>query len=107
MPSSKLMLISDDIELGTGLARIAMLSWRLGERALTREYQRDAEDCYARAESLLAGLSSTVDQKSGRSKLEKLRVSILTISEDREAFAGVLYGRHANFGDNVGSLLPG
>lgn len=107
MSSIKLVLISDEIELGSGLARIAILSSRLGERALGCEYQRDAEDCYARAESLAAGLSSPVDQESAWSKIEKLRISILAISEDRKAFAGVSYGRCVNFNENVASLLPG
>jgi hypothetical protein len=107
MSSTKLMLISDDIELATGLTRLAMLSSRLGEWTLAREYQSDAEGCYARAESLAAGLSSPDDQKAASSSLERLRVSIVAMFGDREALAGTLYGRQCNFYENTGSLLPG
>lgn len=74
------MLICDDVELGMGLARIAMLSFRLGDMISTHQFRVDAEDCYVRAERFCVGISPD-EQEAAESKLKELRRSIVEISK--------------------------
>lgn len=70
------MLIFDDIELGTGLARIAKLSFRVGEAAIARQWLSNAEECYSRAERLATNLSSADDIRTAAIGLNSLRLAI-------------------------------
>lgn len=75
MVSVTLMLIFDDIDLGIGLARIARLSFRIGEFAMARQFLSDAEECCARAERFAANLSAE-DRRSATLSLYTLRFAI-------------------------------
>jgi len=82
MHSVKLMLILDDVELGMGLARIAMLSFQIGDLTSGDQAVSDAGNCYARAERLAANLSPA-DQETAAARLAELRRFILQAPEVR------------------------
>ena len=92
MSSVLLVLILDDVELGAGLARMATLSFRLGEVAVGRQWQSDAEKCYERAQRLAAKLSSIEDQRSAAWSLGILYDSIHHMRRDRDFKVTDLHG---------------
>ncbi|MEO8129202.1 MAG: hypothetical protein ABJF23_25825 [Bryobacteraceae bacterium] len=86
MASGTIVLILDDVELGTRLARLAKISFRLGEYALGRQSLSDAGDCYSRAERLMANLSSAGDKRTATQSLRTLRLSIQETYVDVDNF---------------------
>ena len=76
MASVTLTLIFDDLELGTGLANIARLSFRLGELSMARQWLSDSEDCYSRAERFALNLSSAVEKRAAAERIFTLRLAI-------------------------------
>jgi len=76
MDSATLTLIFDDIQLGIGLARLANISFRLGELSMGREWLSDSEACHSRAERLAANLSCLDDKRTVGLDLNNLRLTI-------------------------------